>query len=156
MRNRKTRDYLILLMPIFYTFVAFGVAKLMENSGIYTGGIDTLCHLYKGDLLFQAIREGDFWPIYDSLWYNGVENMRYCGPLPMYLLAACEFFGGKDPMSGFPVFVSFLYFAGAMAWFFVGVKVKRPLFGAFLGGLWFFMPDNLYTCLLYTSPSPRD
>ncbi len=154
MRNRKTRYDLILLMPIFYAFVAFGVAKLMENSGIYTGGIDTLCHLYKGDLLFQAIREGDFWPIYDSLWYNGVENMRYCGPLPMYLLAACEFFGGKDPMSGFPVFVSFLYFAGAMAWFFVGVKVKRPLFGALLGGLWFFMPDNLYT-LFYKGDLPR-
>lgn len=154
MKDRKRSYYLILLMPILYALLAYGMARLVGNSGVYPGGIDTLCHLYKGDVLYQAICNGDFWPIFDPLWYNGVEMMRYWAPLPVYVLALCEFFGGGNPMGGFLVFVMFICFVGAVSWLYVGFKVKRPYFGAFLGALWFFMPNNLIA-LFYEGNLPR-
>ena len=154
MKDRKKSYYLILIMPILYALLAYGVAKLVGNNGQYPCGIDTLCHLYKGDVLYQAICDGDWWPIFDPLWYNGVEMMRYWAPLPVYVLAFCQFFGGGDPMSGFLVFVMFIFFVGAISWLYVGYKVKRPFFGASVGILWFFMPNNLIA-LFYEGNLPR-
>ncbi len=154
MKDRSRSYYLILIMPILYALLAYGVAKLVGNNGQYPCGIDTLCHLYKGDVLYQAICDGDWWPIFDPLWYNGVEMMRYWAPLPVYVLALCQFFGGGDPMSGFLVFVMFIFFVGAISWLYVGYKVKRPFFGAFVGILWFFMPNNLIA-LFYEGNLPR-
>ncbi len=154
MKDSKKSYYLIFIMPILYAFMAYGVARLVANSGIYPSGVDTLCHLYKGDVLYQAVCDGDFWPIFDPLWYNGVEMLRYWAPLPVYILAACQFFGGGNPMGGFLVYVMFICFVGGMVWLFVGFKVKRPYFGAFLGALWFFMPNNL-TALFHEGNLPR-
>lgn len=154
MKSRKQPYYLIAFMPILYVFLAYIVARLVENSGVYPSGVDTLCHLYKGSVLYNAIREGDLWPAYDRLWYNGVEMLRYWAPLPVYVLAMCQFLGGGSPMRGFLVFVMFIFIAGALVWLFVGFRLKRPFLGAFLGILWFFMPNNLIA-LFYEGNLPR-
>ncbi len=154
MEDRKKSYYLILLMPILYVLFAYGMARILENSRSYLDGINTLSHLYKGDLLYQAICKGDFWPIYDPLWYNGVEALRYWEPLPVYILAICQFFAVGNSINGFLVFVMFIFFVGAVSWFYVGLKVNRPYFGAFLGVLWFFMPNHLVT-LFYEGNLPR-
>lgn len=143
MKSRKQPYYLIALMPILSVFLAYVVARLVANSGVYPSGADTMCHLYKGNVLYNAIGDGDFWPIYDPLWYNGVEMMRYWAPLPVYVLAGCQLLGGGSPMQGFLVFVMLIFIVGALAWLYVGFRLKRPYLGAFLGVLWFFMPNNL-------------
>ncbi len=144
MKERKQPYYLILIMPIFYALLSFVVAKLVQDSGIYPSGVDTLGHIYKGDMLYKAVGSGDFWPLYDPLWYNGMETLRYCAPLPLYFLALCQFLAGGSQMGGYLVFVAAICFLGTISWLYVGFKVKRPLFGIFIGCLWFFMPNNLY------------
>ena len=74
MKERKQPYYLILIMPILYALLSFVVAKLVQNSGIYPSGVDTLGHIYKGDMLYKAVGNGDFWPLFDPLWYNGMET----------------------------------------------------------------------------------
>lgn len=143
MKDRRKSYYLILLMPILYALLAYGMVILVHNSGVYPSGKNTLAHLYKGDVLYHAICRGDYWPAFDFYWYNGVEMLRYWAPLPAYLLAACQWIGGGVSMNAFLVFVMFICIAGGLSWLYVGFKVKRPWFGAFLGVLWFFMPDNL-------------
>lgn len=144
MKERKQPYYLILIMPILYALLSFVVAMLVQNSGIYPSGVDTLGHIYKGDMLYKAIGNGDFWPKFDPLWYNGMDTMRYSAPLPLYFLALCQFFAGGSPLGGYLVFVASICFIGAISWLYVGFKVRRPFFGSFVGALWFFMPDNLY------------
>jgi Predicted integral membrane protein len=131
-------------MPILYALLSFVVAKLVQNSGIYPSGVDTLGHIYKGDMLYKAVGNGDFWPLFDPLWYNGMETMRYSAPLPLYCLALCQWCGGGNPLNGYLVFVAAIYLLGAISWLYIGFKVKRPFFGSFVGALWFFMPNNLY------------
>lgn len=144
MKNRRRSYYLILLMPVLYALAAYGIAVLVGNSGVYPSGKDTLGHLYQADVLYQAMQKGTYWPAYDSLWYNGMEMMRYCAPIPLYLLAGCQYIGGSS-MAGFLIFVMVLCFGGAISWLYVGFQLERPCFGAFLGILWFFMPNNLST-----------
>lgn len=153
MKDRKRLYYLVLLMPILYAVLAYGVAKLVQNNGIFPSGMDTLCHLYKGDVLYRSICEGDFFPLFDPLWYNGVEMMRYWEPLPVYFMAFFQFLGGSS-MNAYLIFTAFLFFAGAVSWLWVGFKLERPWLGAFLGILWFFMPNNL-TALFYEGNLPR-
>lgn len=153
MENRKKSYNLILLMPVLFALAAYGIALTVGNSGIYPSGKDTLGHLYQGDVLYRAVQNGDYWPAFDFLWYNGMEMMRYCAPVPVYLLAGCQYIGGSS-MGGFLVFVMFVCFAGAVSWLYVGLKLERPYLGAFLGILWFFMPNNLRT-LFYEGDLPK-
>lgn len=140
-------------MPVLFALAAYGIALTVGNSGIYPSGKDTLGHLYQGDVLYRAVQNGDYWPAFDFLWYNGMEMMRYCAPVPVYLLAGCQYIGGSS-MGGFLVFVMFVCFAGAVSWLYVGLKLERPYLGAFLGILWFFMPNNLRT-LFYEGDLPK-
>ncbi len=147
MKERRQPYYLILIMPIFYVLASIVVAKLIQNNGAYPSGVDTLAHIYKGDVLYHSAVNGNVFPLYNPLWYNGMETLRYQAPLPVYLLALCQYFGGGDPMNGYLIFVALLFVIGAVAWLYVGFKVERPIFGAFLGILWFFMPNNLYVLI---------
>lgn len=144
MKERKQPYYLILIMPILYALLSFVVAKFVQNSGIYPSGVETLGHIYKGDMLYKVIGNGDIWPLFDPLWYNGMETMRYSAPLPLYFLALCQFWAGGSPLSGYLVFVAAIFFVGAISWLYVGFKVGRPFFGSLVGTLWFLMPNNLY------------
>ena len=129
---------------LVYALIAGAVVWMVAIGGNYPSGSDTLCHIYKGDILYQNIKAGNWYPLYDNLWYNGVQMMRYWAPLPIYVLAFCQMLAGGEALSGYLVYVGLILFFGALSWLFIGVKKNRPVFGAFLGVLWFFMPNNLY------------
>lgn len=130
------------------------VCAVVAFNGTYPGGVDTLCHIYKGDVLYQSIEQGQWWPLYDPLWYNGVQMMRYWAPLPVYVFAGCEALAGGDPLHGFVAFCGLIFFLGAVTWTYVGMKVKRPWLGLLVGVLWFFLPNNLIA-LFYEGNLPR-
>ena len=130
-------------MPLVYIALALLTVYSVLRSGIYPSGVDTLCHIYKGDMLYEAIGRGDLWPSYDALWYNGVEMLRYWAPLPVYILAAAEALAGGDPIGGYFIFTGLIVFFYGIGWLYAGMKRGRPYLGAFIGLIWFFMPANL-------------
>ena len=87
--NRKTW-YLLILMPIIYLAVSVLVVFLVKNNGAYPTGSDTMYHIFRGDYVYNSIKEGSWYPIYNSMWYNGVEIMRYWAPLTAYYMALCQ------------------------------------------------------------------
>ena len=129
---------------LLYAAAAVLVAVIVYLGGDYPSGSDTMCHIYKGDVLYHSIAGGNLYPLYDGFWYNGVQMLRYWAPLPVYFLAGCEALAGGDALSGYLVFVGLVLFLGAAAWLYIGVKKNRVLLGAFMGLIWFFMPNNLY------------
>lgn len=133
---------------------AVSIGLVVAHNGTYPGGIDTLCHIYKGDVLSKSIGNGQLWPLFDPLWYNGVQMMRYWAPLPVYAFAACESLAGGDPLAGFTVFCGAIFFLGGLAWLIIGMRLERPWLGLALGILWFFLPNNLIA-LFYEGNLPR-
>lgn len=148
LKNHSWRLYgrqLYTLFPLLYLVLTATVVFVVQRSGIYPSGVDTLCHIYKGEVLYKAISEGNWWPTYDPMWYNGVEMLRYWAPLPVYLIALCQWVCGGDPFYGYLVLLGALCFLGAIVWLWIGQKLDRPCLGGVIGGLWFFVPANLET-----------
>ena len=76
----------ITMTIMLYLMAAIAIAYVIRIGGNYPTGVDTMCHVYKGDVLYHAIRQGNWYPLYDRFWYNGVQMMRYWAPLPVYFL----------------------------------------------------------------------
>ena len=127
----------------FMAFISVIVVKLVSHNGVYPAGSDTMYHIYRGDYVYNSIKNGSWYPLYDYMWYNGVELMRYWAPLAAYVMAFCEFLAGGDMLTGYLFFVGIICLLGAISWLYVGVRLKRPVLGAFIGLIWFFMPNNL-------------
>lgn len=53
----------------------------------YPWGSDSWGHLFKAEMLYQQILNGNFYPQFTEYWYNGIQPFRYWAPLPYYLLA---------------------------------------------------------------------
>lgn len=128
------------------------IVGIVSRSGILYKGSDSMYHIYRGDWVLKSVESGDGWPLYNPVWYNGVELMRYWPPVAAYLMAFCQFIARSLPgffpsyyvFEGFAVFCGIVYLIGAVAWNIAGYVKKRPFLGAVLGFLWFFMPQSLH------------
>lgn len=145
-RKRGARTVLIVLLSLAaYLAVALWVAAVTERSGSCPSGSDTMFYIHRGNLLYHAIREERNWyPLLDYSWYNGVETFRYWSPLSAYILAGCQFLAGGNEYDGYVVFVGIFYFLNAAVWLVLGLRHRRPLLGAYLGLIWFFVPNNAF------------
>lgn len=143
MKQKEKREGWIAIVPLFYIGISFLIVWAVCQNGLYPTGSDTMYHIYRGNYIYQSFLEGDYFPLLNIAWYNGVELMRYWAPVSAYVLAFCQFLASGDPFDGYLIFVGLLFFCGAMSWLHIGKKLGRPWFGAFLGVLWFFMPNNL-------------
>lgn len=129
----------------FFCLLVCGIVLTvyLKNTGAYPSGSDIYGHLFKSDLLYRNLQEGNLYPLYTNLWYNGMQPFRYWAPLPYYLLAALQFMSGGDAIASYLLFVFFAFVAGGVGWLLWGLSYNRMLFCTFLGVLWFFLPDNL-------------
>lgn len=119
------------------------ICAVVATNGTYPEGVDTLYYVHKGDALYRSIQQGTRWPLYDPLWYNGTQFMRYWAPLPVYVFAGCEALAGGNALHAFVVFCGVVFLIGALTWTYIGMKVKRPWLGLLVGMLWFLLPNNL-------------
>lgn len=131
-------------MPLLYLAIAAATVQFVAHSGVYPDGSDTMYHIHRAGLVYRALQNGVLWPAYDPSWYNGVEILRYWPPLTPYFMALCQWAAGGDIFDGYLLFIGVLCYLGAFPWLYIGCRMKRPALGAFLGALWFFMPNNLY------------
>lgn len=144
MGKEKRAVFLTILMPVFFMLAAVLIVWGVLGNGEYPSGSDTMYHLYRGDFVYRALGSGEFFPFYDSMWYNGIELLRYGAPLPAYILAGTQALAGGDVLNGYLIFVGLVFFCGAVEWLYIGKHEGRPWLGAFIGVLWFFMPYNLF------------
>ena len=80
----------IVFTIIIYQMLMLLIMILVWQSGIYPSGSNVMYHLYRGDYVYHSVLKGDWWPLFDPMWYNGVELMRYWSPAAAYMLAFCE------------------------------------------------------------------
>lgn len=139
--KRTLQNISILLL---YLLMAGLLMLVIYRNGNYPAGSDTMFHVYRGDVIYQSIKEGNWFPLLDPTWYNGAELLRYWAPFPAYCLALCQFFAGGNLFAGYLWFCASVFFLGACAWLRIGILRKRFALGVFLGILWFFMPNNLF------------
>lgn len=120
----------------------------------YPWGLDTYGHIFKANLLYKDIKAGNIYPLFTEFWYNGVQPFRYWGPFSYYVLAACQFLAGGNPINGYVFFIGIVFFIGGFGWLIWGIKEKKILLSTILAVLWFFLPENI-RILLFEGNLPR-
>ena len=134
----------IIATIIIYEILALLIMIFVSQNGLYPSGSDVMYHVYRGDYVYHSLLNGNLWPLYNPMWYNGVELMRYWPPAAAYLMAGCQAMATGNAFYGYVVFVGLIFSLGAFSWAIIGVKHNRTGLGVFIGALWFFMPNNLY------------
>ena len=132
--------------------IACLIVIAVSRTGVLLKGYDSMYHLYRGDWIMKSLEAGDIWPLYNPVWYNGVELMRYWPPVAAYLMAFCQFIAKSMPLvftsnyvfDGFAVYCGMVYLLGAVTWNIAGAVKNRPLLGILFGIMWFFMPQSLH------------
>lgn len=141
-RNLSNFIKLMLAMAALVTLAIITMYSV-KISGRYPQGSDTFCHLYRADLILENIKLGNWYPLYDGSWYNGVEIMRYWGPLPLYLIAGLEWLIGSNVLDAYLLFLGALIVIGGCGWLLFGYRYQRIGLATFIGLLWFFFPENI-------------
>lgn len=118
---------------------------IVKTSGRYSqdSGTDLFCHLYRADLILKNISQGNWYPLYDSSWYNGVEIMRYWGPVPLYIVAGLEWIAQNSVLDAYLLYLGLMILIGGCGWLLWGCRYKRIGLSIVLGLLWFYMPENM-------------
>lgn len=149
----NTKRLLALVYMGIIGVLGFLIMLVLKEWGNYPAGSDTYCHLYRADVILEQIKSGNWFPLYDPYWYNGVEIMRYWGPIPLYVLALTEYIGGSV-FQGYLGFVGLIFVLGALGWLWTGYRINRVHMGLFVGIIWFFLPENMKV-LFYDGNLPR-
>ncbi len=131
------------LFPVLYVAVAVLLVYIILNTGVYPVGTETMEHLYRGNVVYRSLAEGNVIPGVDLMRMGGIEIFRSYSPVSSYVIALCEALAGGDVINGYFIFTGLMYFLSACVWFVIGQRRKRPLLGAFLGLFWFLMPYQL-------------
>ncbi len=129
---------------LLFGLLALLTVYFVAHSNQYPSGSDTMYHIYRADSLLSSIlEEGNFYPLLNYRWYNGVELMRYWAPLCAYTMALTEWIAG-GMLEGYLLFIGLVCFLCSLVWVIIGLKSDRMPLSFFLGAIWFFMPNNLY------------
>ncbi len=144
-KKKRARYIAIPFIVVGYVLVGMLVSFFTARSGTYPAGSDTMFYVYRGDLIYNSIKNsGNFYPLIDPQWYNGVQSFRYWSPLSSYILAGCQALAGGSCFDGYLIFVGLMYFFCAIPWMYIGYRHDRPVLGSLIGAIWFFVPNNLF------------
>ena len=90
---------------IFLTvIVAAAFTTVLFYTNHYPAGSDVYGHLFKANVLYHAILDGKWYPIYTPYWYNSIELFRYWPPFSYYILAGLQFLCNGNVIQAFPLF----------------------------------------------------
>ncbi len=124
-------------------FGGFVIMKCVEASGYYPLGLDIHGHLFKSDLMYSSLKQGNLYPLFTEYWYNGLQPYRYWPPMPYYFMALLQFIAGGSVIKAYLGFIWASFVIGGTGWLLFGRKLGRPVLGLFMAFIWFFLPDNL-------------
>lgn len=132
----------ILLLGAVVLGVFLYVIKMQPSGG------DVWGHLYKSEVMYQSIQEGNWYPLFDAKWYNGIQLFRYWAPLSYYVMSALLWFTDGNLLQAYYLLAGVVFFFGGLPWVLWGNIENRRVLGTMFGVLWFFMPETvrIYFC----------
>lgn len=139
----KKNDILYKILGLLCLIILSIPLMLYIKSTGLINGADIYGHLYKTDLLYQNICNGNFFVLYDEQWYNGIQMFRYWPPLAYYILAFLQFLANGNVETAYIFLAGFTFILGGFPWILFGAKEKKYTLGITMSILYWFLPDNI-------------
>lgn len=133
----------MIIAPVIYLAVAVGVVLLIASSGEWPSGTNVYYYIYRGNLLYNSILNGNYYPLVDLNWYNGFDLVRAVSQLEPYVYALFQYIVGGNQFDAYLLYVGCVAYLDGLVWLFIGHKENKPWLGAAIGLVWFFVPSNL-------------
>ena len=161
MKTKVIHKNLILLGSILLLFAAAAAYVVFLNfSRLTPSGNDIWGHLYKVQVLYDNLREGNFYPLFGQTWYNGSQLYRYWAPVTYYLMALLTGICRGNLMQAYRLLAGVSIFLGGIPWIILGRKQRRYGLGLH-GNLlewsccpWLLRPDCVAAGLVGASANP--
>ncbi len=144
MKNGASKHLKGIAVAAVYVLLSLILMYAIGRNQNYPSGSSVMNTIYRGEVVYDSIAEGNLFPVYDSNWYNGTEPLRYAAPLPAYLMALCKLIAAGGSFGGYILFNGILFLVAAFSFYRVGQCFGRSSLGFFMGILWFFMPVCLH------------
>lgn len=141
-KEKSIRIAGIIIGMLISMLLAAVTILIIQKTGLYPRGYDTMYHIYRGESLFDALKNGEWYPLYDRYLYNGVQPLRYWAPGSVYILAGLRFLS-PSILDAYLLFIGVLIVLSMAGWLRFGLHYKRIPLSIFMGTIWFFMPENL-------------
>lgn len=106
-------------------------------------GDDIWGHLYKAEYLYDNIKEGTWFPLWDSKWYNGMQVYRHWSPCSYYIFAGFMAGTNGSLLNAYYLLAVFVFFFGGLPWVLWGNIENRRVMGTTMGITWFFLPEMM-------------
>ncbi len=142
---RNWKNFIGFLVLLVGAMILAGVLYAMQ---FQPSGGDVYGHLYKSQTLYEQIKEGNLYPLFDPKWYNGIQLFRYWGPFSYYIMSGLLFLTNGNVLHAYYLLAAFVFFFGGIPWVLWGNYLNRRGVGTIFGILWFFMPETvrIYFC----------
>jgi len=146
-----TKRNVIVFIAQFFGLLLFACAFFwfLNYNNTIPHGTDVWGHVYKAQHMYNSIKEGSFYPLFDMYWYNGIETFRYWGPVSYYLYVIPLFITGGNTIMSYQLFLSLMVFLGGIPWIIMGIDSDRKWFGFFAAIMWFMLPTNIHILYAY-------
>lgn len=125
----------------FGILIGAGISLYLAFTSFTPAGNDIFGHLYKAEVLYDNIRQMNFYPLYTVEWYNGIQLFRYWPIFTYYVLAVINFVT-RNIVVSYYVFAGLTFFVAYLGFVLISRRERKGIF-VLIGILYWFLPDNL-------------
>ena len=138
----SVRQYLLAaVLILFLSLLAYQHILWTPVEQRFPWGSDSWGHLFKAEMLYEQIQQGNYYPQFTEYWYNGVQPFRYWAPLPYYALAGLRGLSG-DIFTAGHLYIYLCALLGALSWLLLSRRMG--LWPAVMAALvWLLWQDNV-------------
>lgn len=121
--------------------ISIGIALYLGLTSFVPTGNDIFGHLYKAEILYDNLRQGNLYPLYTTEWYNGIQLFRYWPIFTYYIIAFINFIT-RDIFTAYYVYVGLTFFVSYIGFVLIANREKKGII-ILLGIVYWFLPDCL-------------
>ena len=144
MENNKKLIFLKSTMFILgILLIAILMLFFIKSFVAYPLGADVYGYLFRVRTLYESLKQGDLYPIYTNLWYNGTELFRSWPPFVYYICAFFTWIFNGEVFSSYYALLVLCFVLSSIGFLCFGVRDNRVGLAFILSILYFFLPDNL-------------
>lgn len=136
--EKKKQFWLQILLGMI---IGSGITLYLGMTAFTPVGNDIFGHLYKAEILYDNLMQGNLYPLYTTEWYNGIQLFRYWPVFTYYVLALVNFLTSNIVYTYY-IYAGLTFFVAYLGFVLIGSREQKGFF-VIIGILYWFLPDNL-------------
>ena len=142
--SMKYKTNLKIMLYLFLTIiVSYILILILYYSKQWPNGNDVWGHIFKAQVLYDEIVQGNYSPVATQYWYNGIDLFRYWPPLSYYIIAFLAFFTNGNIINASYLFIMLCMLFSTCGFLLLGLREKKLTLSFILGNIYFLLLHDI-------------